>query len=213
MPIHDISAPLRPDLPSWPGEEGLRRCVLSDVAVGDGATVSELTLGSHTGTHIDAPSHFLEDGGGIDSLELDALVGRAYVAALATEGTHATAADLDAAGVPEAVERLLLRTRSSGWSALETEFREDFVGLDVDAARWCVERGLRLVGIDYLSIEPYGAGEADHAGHRALLGARVVILEGLDLAAIEPGWYRLAALPLLIPGGDGAPARAVLIEE
>ncbi len=213
MHIYDISAPLRADLPSWPGEEGLRRELVSDIASGDPATVSELTLGSHTGTHIDAPVHFLEGGGGIDTLDLDALAGRAYVAGVGTEGTHITEDDLERAGVPDGVERLLLRTRNSGWTEQDTKFREDFAALGMDSIRWCLDRGVRLVGIDYLSIEPKGAGDDGNPGHKELLGRGVVILEGIDLAHVEPGWYRLVALPLLIPGCDGAPTRAVLIEE
>ncbi|HEV8571423.1 MAG TPA: cyclase family protein [Actinomycetota bacterium] len=212
MRIHDVTAPLREDLPVWPGEEGLRRRLVKDQARGDSSTVSHLSLGAHTGTHIDAPVHFLEGGGGIDALPAEALVGPAVVAGLEGVQGRIAASDLEAA-VPEGVERLLLKTRNSGWSKSDTSFREDFVALDPSAAEWCVARRVRLVGIDYLSIEPFGSGSRGHPVHRALLGAGVVIVEGLDLAAVEPGSYLVAALPLAVPGSDGAPARVVLVED
>jgi arylformamidase len=115
--------------------------------------------------------------------------------------------------IPEGAHRILLKTRNSGWSTSDTEFREDFVALDTSAADWCVARGVRLVGIDYLSIEPYGSGPKGHPVHHALLEAGVVIVEGLDLSGVEPGPYVVAALPLLVPGGEGAPARVVLLED
>jgi arylformamidase len=209
--ILDVTAPLREDLPTWPGEEGLRRRLVKDWSRGDTSSVSHLSLGAHTGTHVDAPAHFLEGGGGIDTLPPDALVGPAVVARLEGVGKTIGAVDLEAA-VPEGVERLLLKTRNSGWSAADTSFREDFVALDPSAAEWCLSRGLRLVGIDYLSIEPFGSGRHGHPVHRVLLGAQVVIVEGLDLVGVEPGSYVVAALPLAVPGSDGAPARVVLVQ-
>lgn len=207
-----MTAPLREDLPAWPGEEGLRRRLTSDPARGDEAMVSHLSLGAHTGTHVDAPVHFLEGGAGVDALPVEALVGPAVVVGLeAVEGAIG-ADDLEAAGIPAGAERLLLRTRNSGWSAGDSGFREGFVALDVSGAEWCVRRGVRLVGIDYLSIEPFGAGRPGHPVHRTLLEAGVAVLEGVDLAEVRPGRYFLAALPLRIPGADGAPARAVLVE-
>jgi arylformamidase len=212
MRIHDVTAPLREDLPTWPGEDGLRRRLVKDFAMGDRSTVSHLSLGAHTGTHIDAPVHFIEGAGGIDRLDAEALVGPAMVSGLEhVEGT--IGADELQASVPDRAERILLKTRNSGWSASDTEFREDFVALNPSGAEWCVDRGIRLVGVDYLSIEPYGSGKKGHPVHRALLDAGVVILEGLDLSGIEPGAYTIAALPLLVPGGDGAPARVVLLED
>jgi arylformamidase len=209
--VHDATAPLREDLPTWPGEQGLDRRLVKEFAKGDSSTVSHLSLGAHTGTHIDAPVHFIEGGGGIDALDPEALVGPAVVVGLdRVEGTIG-GDDLDAS-VPEGARRILVKTRNSGWSASDTEFREDFVALDPSAAEWCVARGMRLVGIDYLSIEPFGSGRKGHPVHRALLEAGVVIVEGLDLVAVDPGPYVVAALPLAVPGGDGSPARVVLLE-
>jgi arylformamidase len=209
--VHDITAPLREDLPTWPGEEGLRRRLVKDFAKGDNSTVSHLSLGAHAGSHVDAPLHFIEGSGGIDALDVEALVGPAVVAGLDHVERVIGADDLEAS-VPDGEQRILLKTRNSGWSASDTEFREDFVALDPSAAEWCVARRVRLVGIDYLSIEPYGSGSKGHPVHRALLEAGVVIVEGLDLSGIEAGPYVVAALPLLVPGGEGAPARVVLLE-
>jgi len=211
MRVHDITASLREDLPTWPGEEGFQRRLVKDFSKGDGSTVSHLSLGAHTGTHVDAPVHFIEGSGGIDAIAAEALVGPAVVAGLDHVERAIGGDDLEGS-VPEGAERVLVKTRNSGWSASDTEFREDFVALDPSAAEWLVARGVRLVGIDYLSIEPYGSGSKGHPVHRALLGAGVVIVEGLDLAGVEPGTYTIAALPLLVPGGDGGPARVVLVE-
>ncbi|HVL81602.1 MAG TPA: cyclase family protein [Actinomycetota bacterium] len=208
--IVDVTVPLRPDLPTWPGERGLRREVRKDVASGDSSTVSEVVVGAHTGTHMDAPIHFLVGGSGIDALPVDALVGPGFVADLRGVEGAISADHLDAASVPEGCERLLARTRNSGWSS-DTSFREDFVAYDESAARWIVDRGIRLVGIDYLSIEPFGSKE--HPTHKVLLGAGVVIVEGVDLAEVEPGPWEVIALPLPIPGGDGSPARVLLRRE
>jgi arylformamidase len=186
--------------------------MVKDFSKGDRSTVSHLSLGAHTGTHIDAPVHFIEGGGGIDGLDVDALAGPAVVVGLDHVEGAIGAGDLEAS-VPEGAQRILLKTRNSGWSASDTEFREDFVALDPSAAEWSVSHGVRLVGIDYLSIEPYGSGPKGHPVHRALLVASVVVVEGLDLDGVQPGEYLVAALPLRIPGGDGSPARVVLLED
>lgn len=212
MVIHDISAPLRADLPSWPKEEGLERKLRSSMMLGDSANVSQLSLGAHTGTHVDAPAHFLQEGAGVDSLALDALVGPAVVVDLRHIRGAITSRDLDAAGIAPGAERVLARTRNSGWSEKDTSFREDFTAYELSAAQWLVDRGVRLVGIDYLSIELFGSGPAGHPVHKTLLGKSIVILEGIDLASVAPGEYFLVTAPLLIPDSDGAPARAFLLD-
>jgi arylformamidase len=209
--VHDISAGLRADLPTWPGEQGLRREITARQPE-DPATVSHLAMSAHAGTHVDAPIHFLPGAAGIDAYSPEVFVGPAYVCDLRAVESTITADDLARAGMPDDVDRIVGLTRNSGWSREETAFREDYVAYDMTAAEWCLERGIRLVGIDYLSVEAFGADEKGHPVHRALLGAGIAILEGLDLAGIEPGTYDLAALPLLVPGSDGAPARAVLID-
>jgi arylformamidase len=172
---------------------------------GDPANVSLLRFGSHTGTHVDAPAHFVDGGAGVDALALDVLIGRTLVAELTAPAVVERA---DLAALPlEGHTRLLLKTRNSAlWEA--PSFSRDYVALSVDAARFLVERGLRLVGIDYLSIEGYAA--TGHPVHTTLLGAGLVILEGLDLRRVTPGVYELICLPLALAGADGAPCRAVL---
>ena len=210
MRIYDISVPLRPDLPHWPGEQGLVRRLTSDLMKGDDATVSHLELGAHTGTHIDAPSHFVLDGGGIETVPLDVLTGVAIVADLTNIDGPISADDLKP--LPGGIDRLIVKTRNSGWSRTDTEFRRDYVAFDESAAEWCVEYGVLLLGIDYLSIEPFGGGELGYPTHNTLLEDGVVVIEGLDLEGVEPGPYFLVALPLAIPDADGAPARVVLLD-
>ena len=207
--IRDISAPLREDLPAWPGEEGMTRTVVS-AQPDDPATVSHLAFGAHTGTHIDAPIHFLPGGGGIETVSADSLVGPCFVADLRHVTDLITGDDLVGAGVSQDAVRLLALTRNSGWSRDDTEFRRDYVAYDLSAAEWCVEHGIRLVGNDYLSIETFQAD--GYPVHKTLLGAGLAVLEGVDLDGVSPGVYDVAALPILVPGADGAPVRAVLIE-
>lgn len=174
-------------------------------AIADGATanVSRLDFGVHTGTHVDAPAHFIEGAAGADELPLDALIGDAFVVdATGVEGVLDEAA-LRGLELPESADRLIFKTRNSGLWELD-EFSHDFVSLTGDGARHLLGRGVRLVGIDYLSI-------GDEEAHVELLCAGVVPLEGLDLRGVEPGPYRLVCLPLRLVGSDGAPARAVLI--
>lgn len=179
---------------------------VSDIARGDLANISRVELGTHTGTHVDAPLHFIGGGPGIDRLPLDVLVGPALVADARDAPGDIDAAALAALGVPAGTERLLLRTRNEGlWE--RGEFTRDYVGVAADAAQALVDMGVRLVGIDYLSIAP----SSDPAPtHRTLLGAGVVVVEGLDLSAAAPGRHDMVLLPLRIEGGDGAPARALL---
>ena len=179
---------------------------VSDIARGDLANISRVALGTHTGTHVDAPLHFIGGGPGIDRLPLDVLVGPALVADARAAPGDIDAAALAALGVPAGTERLLLRTRNEGlWE--RGEFTRDYVGVAADAAQALVDMGVRLVGIDYLSIAP----SSDPAPtHRTLLGAGVVVVEGLDLSAAAPGRHDMVLLPLRIEGGDGAPARALL---
>ena len=176
----------------------------------DDATVSHLAFGAHTGTHIDAPVHFLAGGGGINSMDIEAFVGPCVVADMRQVTGLITDEDLDAAGVPDDCERLLVLTRNSGWSRHDTDFRPDYVAFDHSAAVWCLDHGVRLLGNDYLSVEAYES--EGFPVHKTLLTAGVALLEGTDLEGVTPGSYDLVALPILIPGSDGAPVRAVLIK-
>ncbi len=205
--IRDISVLVWPGMPTFPGEQGPRVKPDKEIVEGEPASVSILSLGTHTGTHVDPPSHFLTCGPTVEAVPLEALVGRAVVVALETVD-KITAQDLDEANLPEGAERILFKTRNSRLWDLPG-FQTSFVGLSVDAALWLVERRVRLVGIDYLSIEPFhGSGDT----HRTLLGGGAMILEGLDLRGVEPGEYILLCLPLKLDGGDGGPARAILLD-
>jgi arylformamidase len=162
------------------------------------------------GTHVDAPYHFIDSGLGIETLALEILVGKAYVLDLIGVDVI-NAAALDEADPPEDAERLLFKTRNSMyWATGIQTFQEDFVAVDQSGAEWLVDRNVKLVGVDYLSVAPYDAGGPTHL---TLLEHNVVIVEGLDLSSVEAGWYDLACLPLKIIAADGAPARAVLMKE
>lgn len=206
MVFYDVSVPLRPGMPTYAGEPGPQLEHLKQISRGDSANVTALSLGSHTGTHVDAPQHFLDGRSTVEAMPLEALVGPAQVIEL-TEPRHITAADLEAASIPSGTTRLLLKTPNSRfWD--DDEFHADFVGLTGDAAEWLVARGFVLVGIDYLSIERFRS--PDHEVHKILLEANAVIVEGLDLRAVPPGEYTMACAPLKVVGADGAPARVFL---
>lgn len=208
MTIIDISVPLRSSMVVWPGDRPVevRRAKSLEE---HGANISELCLGSHAGTHLDASLHFVAGGRTVDQLPLGVLTGPADVADLSGVESVITPRDLEAAALPADCRRLLLRTRNSlYWERAADVFHEDYVALSADAADWVVRRGIQLVGIDYLSIEPYHS--QGHPVHRALLGAQVIIVETIDLSRVAAGRYQLSCLPLLIAGADGAPARAIL---
>jgi arylformamidase len=202
----DVSRPVRAGMIVFDGDPEVSIERISDIARGDLANISRVGLGTHTGTHVDAPLHFIGDGPAIDRLPLDVLVGPALVADARDAPGDIDAAALAGLDVPAGTERLLLRTCNEGlWE--RGEFTRDYVGVAADAAQALVDEGVRLVGIDYLSIAP----SSDPAPtHRTLLGAGVVVVEGLDLSAAAPGRYDMVVMPLRIEGGDGAPARALL---
>jgi arylformamidase len=209
--VIDVSLAIGPDLLVWPGNPGVVIEPASRISRGDSSNVSEVRLGSHTGTHIDPPFHFIDDGVTAEDLPLDVMMGEATVADL--RGTAGPIGPDELAGLSLGgeVTRLLLRTDNSAlWAADPRAFPDDYVCLSPDGARWVVDNGIRLIGIDFLSIEVRGA--PGHPTHRTLLEAGVVILEGLDLSGVAPGGYTLVCFPLKIAGGDGAPTRAVLLE-
>jgi arylformamidase len=208
--IIDVSLPIGPGLLTWPGDPGIRIDPAKRIDRGDSANVSDLHLGSHTGTHVDPPVHFLPGERSIDQLDLEVFIGPAVVADL-READAIGAAELQALELPAGTDRLLCRTRNSQlWTRFPADFPDDYVAVTEDGARWLVENAIRLVGVDFLSVEKSAGG--DHPVHRTLLGGGTVIVEGLDLSRVEPGSYRLACFPLRITDGDGSPARAVLIE-
>lgn len=202
----DLSIPLKAGMPTYPGDTPFELKPLLRIAKGKVCNLSALQMGTHTGTHVDPPWHFVEEGIRVDGLPLEVLIGRAYV--VSVRGVPAvTAGLLASAGIPEDAERLLIQTDNSFGAWDSPQFEPRFVYLAPDAAEWVVQKGIRLVGIDYLSVEQFGAPEP--LTHRTLLGAGVIAVEGLNLRALEPGWVELVCLPLRIEGGDGAPARVV----
>lgn len=205
--IIDISLPLRPEMPVWPNSVGFQLIPTTRLDAGDDYNVSKLECDLHVGTHIDAPWHCVDSGATIDRLPLDILIGPAVVAHL-PEVADVTSGELHNLGLPSGTRRLLLRTRNSQlWKSEVSAFNKDFVALTADAAQWVVSRGISLIGIDYLSIQRYEDGPLTH---QILLEAGVVILEGLTLAAVDPGEYELICLPLKLEGAEGSPVRAVL---
>jgi arylformamidase len=210
MPIYDVTVPLHNGLPTWPGDPGVEISDWRSLTKGDGANVSLVHFGAHTATHVDAPAHFIEGAAKVEAMPLDALIGQAEVIEV-PEDCLAIDENFVAAKCAAGAERVLFKTRNSAfWSEPEPHFHTDFTYLDLNAAKKLVQRGLRLVGIDYLSIEKFGP--ANHETHLALLSKGVVILEGLNLADVPAGKYELICLPLRLRSnlGDGAPARAVL---
>jgi arylformamidase len=205
--IIDVSLPLSGDLPHWPGDPPFEHAFVERIADGNDANVSRIATGVHIGTHVDAPLHFVDGGGTVERLSLDVLVGPALVVGL--PGVAAITADVLAGlAIPPGVTRLLFRTDNSAlWSDMAAGFQEDFVALTADAAQWVVDHSIKLVGVDYLSVQRFHDGPETH---QILLGAGVVIIEGLDLRAVTPGPYELICLPLKIVGAEGAPARTVL---
>lgn len=206
MHWQDISVPIGNRTITYDGDPPVRFERVAAIADGAVANVSRLDFGVHSGTHVDAPVHFIDGSMGIEALPLDVLVGPAWVAdAIAVDGQFDRAA-IDRLAIPAGTERLLIRSRNSRlWD--RPTFDRSFAGLTEDGAHALIERGVRLVGADYLSIAPF---EDPTPTHVTLLAAGVVIVESLDLREIEPGAYDLICLPLLIPGSDGGPARAIV---
>ncbi len=205
--IWDISLPLSSKLPVWPGNQRFALQAVHRLSNGAHCNESAYSGNIHTGTHIDVPWHFLEDGGKTESVSFDQLIGKATVVAV-PEVDQIDRQVLESLEIHETTRRLLFKTRNSLlWANDVSEFQPDFVALTVDAAEWLAERHLYLVGIDYLSIQPF---RGSNKTHETLLNASIVILEGLNLHGVEAGDYELLCLPLAISGAEGAPARAVL---
>lgn len=210
MPVYyDVSLPISPAMPVWPGDPPIRVERVSSISGGDESNVSRLEMGTHLLTHVDAPRHLIEHGLPVDRLPLDVLIGPALVVEPRPEKNLITATDLGQLGIRN-TERLLIKTRNSElWAGGPYDFEHDFVALSKDAARWLLSRGIRLVGVDYLSVEPFDAREL--VVHRTLLEGGTIVLEGLDLSQVCEGRYQLICLPLKVRDGDGAPARVVLV--
>ncbi len=210
--IYDITVTITPSLPVWPGDPVVRLERVAKIEEGANANVSQMAMSTHTGTHVDAPYHFISESDvTVEQLSLETLTGRTYVLQLPDTVDLVTADVLNGQNLPGRMERLLFRTRNSTfWHREEVTFQTSFVGLDVTAAEFLVGQGIKLVGIDYLSIAPF---KQSRPTHELLLGRGVIILEGLDLIEIRQGWYDLYCLPLKLGGSDGAPVRAILVGE
>ncbi|MFN2635673.1 MAG: cyclase family protein [Gemmatimonadaceae bacterium] len=205
--IYDVSVPIRSGGLVYPGNPEIAIGLQQAVAKGAGANVSTIHFGSHTGTHADAARHFFDDGQTVDRIPLERLIGRAVLIQFGEDVRAIGSQDLRAHDLANHT-RVLLRTRNSPLLS-RSDFVNDYTYLAPDGAEYLVDKGVELVGIDYLSIEQFHSGH--HRTHRTLLDRAVVIVEGLDFSAVPPGEYQLICLPLRIEGCDGAPARAVLI--
>jgi arylformamidase len=208
MKTYDISMPITVDMPVWPGDPAVAMQQVSKIEAGDNANVTHVSLSAHSGTHVDAPYHFLPEGDTLEHVPLNLMIGRAYVLYLA-EVNLITREVLEDADIPPRTRRILFKTRNSELLARsEKAFHTNFVALSADGAEYLVARGVKLVGIDYLSIAPY---QKSRPTHEILLKAGVLILEGINLSEVSQGRYTLYCLPLNLQGVDGAPARAILV--
>ncbi|MDT4897318.1 MAG: arylformamidase [Acidobacteriota bacterium] len=210
MRIYDVSVPISAATPTYPGDPGVEIRQWAAIANGDSANISLLHFGAHTATHVDAPAHFIEGASKVDAMPLDALVGTARVIHIPDDVDAITASHLSAQSI-EGATRVLFKTRNSAfWPETARGFRQDFTYIAPDAAHALTSSGVRLVGIDYLSVENFKSER--HETHEILLLNGVVIVEGLDLSEVAAGDYELICLPLKIAGGtgDGAPARTIL---
>ena len=205
--IYDVSVPIYSGGLTYPGNPDIAILPQQEVAKGASSNVSSLSFGSHTGTHVDAVKHLFDDGAPVDALSLDVLMGPAVLIAVPDGVMAVGEADLRAHDLTGQT-RVLIRTRNSGFIR-NRDFVRDYTYLAPDGAAYLASLGVRLVGIDYLSIEQFHSGH--HQTHRTLLERGIVIVEGLDLSAPPPGNYDLRVLPLRLAGLDGAPARAVLV--
>jgi len=205
MKLIDVSVPLDPSLASYPGNVPFSLEANKRLANGDSSNVSALHMSAHSGTHVDAPRHFFDEAPGTEALPLEMLIGRTRVVEVRTRG-GITADDLRGIDLAEDV-RLLIKTPNSRlWG--DPTFHSDYIGVTESAARYLVEHGIKVVGVDYLSVDVFHTPGAP--AHHVLLGGGTIVIEGLNLRDVDPGIYEMYCLPLRIVGSDGAPARVVL---
>jgi arylformamidase len=205
MKLIDVSVPLDDHLPTYPNNMPFTVEPIKRLARGDSSNVSTLHLSAHSGTHVDAPRHFFDDGIGTDALPLEMLLGRTRVIEMTTR-KGISAEDLLPIDLSEDVRVLIKTVNSRFWGS--RDFHTDYVGMTESGARHLVERGIKVVGVDYLSVEEFRKPGAP--AHHVLLGAGTIVIEGLNLRDVEPGLYEMYCLPLRVVGSDGAPARVVL---
>jgi arylformamidase len=205
MKLIDVSVPIDANLPTYPGNTPYTLEAVKRIARGDSSNVSTLHMSAHSGTHVDAPRHFFDNGPGVEGLALEMLVGRTRV----VEAPSRKAVSAEAlAGIDFSEDvRVLIKTSNSRlWGS--PEFHRDYAGVTEDGAKYLLEHGIKLVGVDYLSVEEFKKPGAP--AHHILLGAGIIVIEGLNLRDVEPGIYEMFCLPLPVVGSDGAPARVIL---
>ncbi len=208
MKIYDVSVPIHEGMHNYPGNQPYNSTRVLSMDDGAVANLTSFTMSAHTGTHVDAPLHFIPDGRNMDEMDLGVLIGPAVVYQLDSE-ERIERGDLEPLDL-KGVERVLFKTSNSGiWR--NEGFQTRYIYIGGEAAQYLVDSGVKLVGIDYLSVQQHGS--EDRSPHTVLLGNEVVLLEGIDLSEVPPGNYQLVAFPLKLMGAEGAPARAVLIKE
>ena len=205
--IIDITVPITEDMPVWPGSRRFQVTPVKQMEKGDSSNDSRVNFNLHTGTHIDAPRHFIQSGRTIEQISMDIFIGPCYVAELKSVD-KVTPENLSAMDIPSDIERLLIKTKNSElWKNQSHEFNKDFVAFTKEGAQWIVDKGIKLIGIDYLSVQRYYDGPE---AHQILLGADIVALEGLNLSNVEVGFYDLICLPMKLVNTEAAPVRVVL---
>ena len=209
MKLYDISLPISGKLPFWPGDPQVVLKMTSSIAGGDQCNITKIQMGVHTGTHIDAPYHFLRDGSTIDAIPVETFIGTCLVVEIDSE-VLIEKKDLQKCNIT-GYSRILIKTRNSEmWANSISSFEKNFVALAIDAAQYLTEINTILIGIDYLSIESFHS--EDSSVHKLLLRNNIAILEGLNLSGVKAGIYGLICLPLKLQGCEGAPARVLLQE-
>jgi len=213
MEAYDISLPITESLPVWPGDPAVAVRRISKIENGNASNVSQIRMSVHTGTHIDAPKHFFNQGKAIDQLALDKLIGETLVMALDEDVSTISAEVLlnhPQSKLLDHASKVLFKTKNASfWRTHQEKFQEDYVGIDTSGAEYLAELDLDLIGVDYLSVAAYHDTERPH---QILLQKEIILLEGIDLSKVPEGIYSLYCLPILIAGCEGAPARAILVK-
>lgn len=209
MKIYDISLTIQPGMVVWPGDPKVELYRKEKIEDGANANVSYMGISVHTGTHVDAPYHFLNDGSAVDVMPLEVLVGPVLVVELPDSVKQIDEEIINSLSFNEPIERILFKTRNSKfWSQDAGEFHPDFVAISADGAQALIDHGIKLTGIDYLSIAPY---KNSRPTHEIILKAGMVVIEGVDLSKVQPGNYTLVCMPLKLKDTDGSPARVILL--
>jgi len=211
MKIFDVTFTVEQGMTVWPGDDAVQLFRQKKIEDGANANVSFVGMSVHTGTHIDAPFHFLKAGYGVEQIPLDLLIGPAQVIQVPEDAKAIDAKTLEKIVIKPGIKRVLFKTAVSlQQTTLSQVFKTDFVAIAADAAQILVDKGINVIGIDYLSIAPY---KNSRPTHEILLNANTLVIEGLNLADVEEGLYMMYCLPLKLKGSDGAPARVILTQE